>query len=132
MTPVSSREYTPPSPKKFFLKSEDIRPIAKGHGACLASDLIMVKGRQVGFMYREEPDNNADSGWRFFAGTESDQYVNDPNNTGIYDVNTIANYDRSIVPFLYAPIGSAFERDEETGEFIPVELDTPAPHERGS
>lgn len=129
---MTRREDTHHTPKKYFLKAEQIRPIAKGLGACLASDLIMVKGRQVGFMYREEPDSNSDSGWRFFAGTESDQYVNDPNNTGIYDVNTIANYDRSIIPFLYAPIGSAFERDEETGEFIQVAFDAPAPHERGS
>jgi hypothetical protein len=123
---------SPISPKKYFLKSEDIRPLAKGHGACLASDMITVKGRQVGFMYREEPDSQSDSGWRFFAGLESDEYVNDPNNCGIYDVNTIANYDRSIIPFLYAPIGSAFERDDDTGEFAEISLDQPHPGERGS
>jgi hypothetical protein len=122
----------PMTPKKFFLKAEDIRPLAKGHGACLATDMITVKGRQVGFMYREEPDSNSDSGWRFFAGVESDEYVNDPNNTGIYDVNTIANYDRSIIPFLNAPVGSAFERDEETGDFNEVCMDQPSPNERGS
>lgn len=64
------------------------------------------------FMYREKPDNDIDSGWRFMAGTESDAYMNDPQNHEIYDVNTIANYDPDIIPLLGAPIGSAFERPE--------------------
>lgn len=46
------------------------------------------------------------------AGTESDAYMNDPQNHEIYDVNTIANYDPDIIPLLGAPIGSAFERPE--------------------
>lgn len=71
-------------------------------------------------MYREEPDNEIDSGWRFMAGNESEEYMNDPDNSAIYDVNTIANYDPDIVPFLAAPLGSAFERSE--GDAF-VELD---------
>ena len=46
------------------------------------------------------------------AEYESDDYMNDAANHAIYDVNTIANYDRDIVPFLNAPIGSAYERPQ--------------------
>ncbi len=61
-------------------------------------------------MYREPPDLPEDSGWRFFSGSESQADLADPAHTGIYDVNTIANYDPEIIPLLEAPIGSAFER----------------------
>lgn len=98
--------------KKFKLAAEQIRDIATGYGACFATDKITVDGEPVRFMYREEPDNDIDSGWRFMAGSESDAYMNDPENHAIYDVNTIANYDHDIVPFLGAPIGSAFERPD--------------------
>jgi hypothetical protein len=54
------------------------------------------------------------------SGYESDDYMNDPGNHGAYDVNTIANYDPDIVPFLDAPIGSAFERENGTGPFVEV------------
>jgi len=47
-------------------------------------------------MYREQPDNDVDSGWRFMAGYETDDYMNNPSNHGIFDVNTIANYDEDI------------------------------------
>ena len=39
------------------------------------------------------------------SGYESDQYMEDPNNIGIYDLNTIANYDPEIVPPLEGRLG---------------------------
>jgi hypothetical protein len=103
--------------KKFLLRAEDIQEIAPGLGACYASDHITVEGRKVGFMYREEPDNDVDSGWRFLSGSESQEYLDDSNNLQIYDVNTIANYDQGVVAFLSAPSGSAFARTA-SGEFV--------------
>ena len=71
-------------------------------------------------MVRNEPQNAADSGWRFFSGFESDEYLADRDKSDIYDVNTVANYDPDIIPFLDWPVGSEFERDEIIGEFIPL------------
>lgn len=105
--------------KRFKLSREQIMPIATGHGGCLATDMITVEGHPVRWMYREEPHNPMDSGWRFFAGFESKAYIDNLANTEVYDVNTIANYDRAIIPFLTAPIGSAFEREGEM--FVSVE-----------
>lgn len=100
---------------------EQIRALAPGRGGCFATDRITVDGERVGYMYRESPDSGSDSGWRFFSGDESQEYVDDPDNTTIYDVNTIANYDPEIIPFLDAPPGSAFAREPETGEFEAVD-----------
>jgi len=72
-------------------------------------------------MYREASDNDSDSGWRFFSGEESQEYVDDPDNLSLYDVNTIANYDPEIIPYLDAPIGSAYERAESDEGFRRVE-----------
>jgi hypothetical protein len=105
--------------KRFKLSADEIRPIVSGYGACMASDLITVQGMRVGFMSRERSESAVDSGWCFFAGTESEDYLDNPVNLAIYDVNTIANYDRDIVPLLGAPAGSAFER-AASGAFVPV------------
>ena len=111
--------------KRFKLGAEQIRPLAEGYGACFATDMITVDGRRVAFMYREAPDNDVDSGWRFMSGCESDAYMNDSKNHGLYDVNTIANYDPDIIPFLNAPEGSAFERRNGSGPFEAVEFEAP-------
>ena len=104
--------------KVFFIPKEAIRPdLAPGRGSCIASDLITVEGSRVGFMYREEPDNRIDSGWRFFAGTESQEFVDNAENLSLYDVNTIANYDRYIIPLLDSPFGCAFEKEPGSREF---------------
>ena len=107
--------------KKFKLAARDIREVATGHGGCIATDMITVDGKRIRFMYRETPSSELDSGWRFLSGYESDEYMSNADNHAVYDVNTIANYDRDIVPFLNAPVGSAFERPE--GDvFVPVDL----------
>ena len=56
----------------------------------------------------------------FWLCNESQEYLDNSENLAIYDVNTIANYDPDIIPFLHAPIGSAFERDKLSGLFVKV------------
>lgn len=111
--------------KVFKLKASEIRDVAPGHGGCIASDMITVQGRKVGFMYREEPAHSADSGWRFLSGDESEAFMDNPDNHGVYDVNTIANYDTDIVPLLDAPTGASFERDGPSGSFVAVQDEMP-------
>ena len=109
--------------KKLRLEPNEIKPLSRNRGGCLATDRITVQGEKVGYMYRQHhPDSKfPDSGWTFLAGTESQEYLDDPSNTEIYDVNTIANYDPDIIPFLDAPFGSAFARDPRTGKFSKTE-----------
>jgi len=106
--------------KKFRLSSAEIKQIAPGLGSCIASDMITVGGQRVGYMYREPPDNSSDSGWRFLSGEETREYVDDAGNFALYDVNTIANYDPGIVPYLDAIVFSAYRRDAETLNFEAV------------
>ena len=68
-------------------------------------------------MYRQKPSSTGDSGWVFFSGEESQDYLDDPSHLALYDVNTIANYDPSITPMLTAPFGSAYGRGPDDLEF---------------
>jgi hypothetical protein len=106
--------------KKFRMPAHEVKPIAVGMGSCTASDRITVDGAPVGFMYRETPDNAVDSGWRFFCGDESQEYADDPEHFAIYDVNTIANYDPTVIPLLDSPVMSAFERNVASGGWVPA------------
>ncbi len=107
--------------KKFKLSEEEIRPLVEGHGVCFATDYITVDGLPVRYMYREEPSDDTHSGWVFMSGTEDQEYVDNLENINIYHVNTIANYDSSIIPLLDAPIGSCFGKTPKSDKFIPVE-----------
>lgn len=50
----------------FKHKVEEILDLIFPIGACLATDKITVDGLIVGYMCREEPEIEVDSGWRFF------------------------------------------------------------------
>ena len=101
--------------RNYHVKAEDVKdllPDWEGADGCIATNRITVEGCKVGYCYREKPDGGWDSGWRFTAGDESEEYMDDPNNAGIYKLNTICNDDPDIIPLLNTPAPCAFERDE--------------------
>ena len=101
--------------RDYHVKAEDVKSLLsdwKGADGCIATNRITVEGCKVGYCYREKPDGDWDSGWRFPAGDESEKYMDDPNNAGIYKLNTICNDDPDIIPLLNTPAPCAFERDE--------------------
>ena len=106
--------------KKFKISPEEFVTFIKNGGGCMATDKITVEGRDVGYMYREEGSHEHDNGWRFFAGDETQEYIDNPSHSEIYDINTIANYDPAILEHIDAPYGTAWERIEGTNRFREV------------
>ena len=103
------------------MKIEEFEDLVPTGGTCYASNKITVDGMKVGYMHREEPSDEFDSGWRFYSGTEDEDYVDNLENVMLYDLNTVANYDRAIIPLLKKPIGSEWERIEGTNKFQKLE-----------
>ena len=90
---------------------------AESRGYALATKYLVDNKLKVRFMYKEEPDNDQDSGWRFFAGDEDDEYVNNPDNVGIYNIRTIAEIDQDIIPLLKSEYGAMYEREDPSDPF---------------
>ena len=112
--------------KRLVVNPERLEPLVPAGGVCYASDRIVVDGRKVGYLYREDPNFDADSGWRFMAGDETPEYLDQPRNFGIYEVNLVANCDRTILECLDAPVSTAFEWDEDAGNFVEVDFEDEA------
>lgn len=87
---------------------------------CFVTHNILYEGRPVGYLYREEPDYDDDSGWRFTAGDETDEYMEDSDNSSYVSLGAVLREDDSCVALLDREVGVAFERDDK-GNF--VELD---------
>lgn len=111
--------------KVFALQTNQIKPLATGYGGCIATDMITVQGKKVGYMVREPTTRQHDSGWCFMAGDESQEYMDNADNHAIYDVNTIANYSPDIIELLDSPPRSAFVRDAKTGKLVEVPYEPP-------
>lgn len=90
-------------------------------GYVMASRMLVEGRKPVLFMYRENPDSKQDSGWRFFCGLESEEYINDPRHIAIYDIRTILSIDPTVAPLLDAPEHTVFERENPDQLFSQVE-----------
>lgn len=88
--------------------------------AFVTRDLVEQK-KKVGFMYKEKPDHDNDSGWRFFSGDESQEYVDNADNIAICSINeVIKNIDSSVEQYLNSEIRMAYERKENTDVFSEI------------
>jgi hypothetical protein len=101
--------------KNFYLSAEDIETLLPPLGGCMATSAILVEGMSVATMTREDPIDAADSGWLFTAGSETQQELDDAATWTVVEVNTLANYDPAVIPYLTWPPGSYIARDPGDG-----------------
>jgi hypothetical protein len=85
---------------------------------CFVTKRVLNEGLKVGYLYREEPDEEKDSGWRITSNTESEEYMDDSQNVAYVSLGAVLSRDDSFVGLLEQPVGSAFIRDEGSGKFI--------------
>ena len=84
-----------PHEKKFKLDAVDIKQVLPFDGPCFATDKITVDGLSVGWFYRDLDENSP--GWVFMSGTEGQSYMDNPSNSAIYSLNTIARPNNSAI-----------------------------------
>jgi hypothetical protein len=87
---------------------------------CFVTKRVLDEGYKVGYLYREKPDEEQDSGWRMTSNTESDEYMDDANNLAYVSLGAVLGRDDSFIDLLDQPTGSAFARDAHTGTFSRV------------
>ena len=64
-------------------------------------------------MYREEPQEGMpDSGWRFFKGDETEEYISNPNNSTVCALNTVCNICPDVMAYIHASIGRTFVKQD--------------------
>lgn len=98
---------------------EDTEPdiVEKYLPRCFVTRRVLYDGVKAGYLYREEPEEEHDSGWRIMAGDETDEYMDESANIFYVSLGAVLNEDDSFLSLLNASPGAAFTRDPQTGEF---------------
>jgi hypothetical protein len=104
-----------------IIKKNDPRWIDSGEKMALVSKMCMENGNIIRFLYREEPDNEQDSGWRMFTGLESDEYNSDSKNISLLNIYYLLDKDPTLLKPLKGDYGSAYERNEKDKPWRKVE-----------
>lgn len=91
--------------------------IEKYFKKCLVSNQIINDGFKVGRLYREDPEDEEDTGWVLMSNCEDQEYVDDSSNLQYITIGKVLNINDSFIHLLGEPIGCEFERDEITDTF---------------
>lgn len=98
--------------RKFFEEMIERKKII-GQFAYVSKKVI-EEGCKIGFMERDEPVNENDSGWMFMAGDEDEEYTNDADNIKLLSVGYVwQNIDKAIWKYITEPVGSSLVRVSE-------------------
>lgn len=86
----------------------------------IVSVRVTRDGSAIGWLYREDPDNDQDSGWRVFAGDETEEYLEDAANCVLMPLRELIVSDPALEELFDQPAPAAFEREAPDGVFVRV------------
>ena len=85
-------------------------------GSCIVTKSLLNGESNFRWLFREEPLDNIDTGWMAFGDSDNDEYVNDPKNLSVVDLNTLINIEPTILNVYEMPVGTDLIFIEEDGE----------------
>ena len=91
----------------------------------LVSTRVLHDAAPVGWLYREEPDREGDSGWRVFAGDESRAFVDEPANAAAVPLRELLRIDEALEALFRTAAPAAYQRTPD-GDFVAAEPPTAA------
>ena len=72
----------------------------------------------IGYCYRDFPETNIDSGWRFLYGDEDEEYLDNPTNVATVYPEEMLSLNPALEVVLSAPVNSEFEWDDEQQMYV--------------
>jgi hypothetical protein len=79
-----------------------------------------LEADHIGYCYRDDPETNIDSGWRFLYGDEDEEYLEHPIHTEAVYPEEMLSINPALDLILDAPAGMEFEWDDETQAYIEI------------
>ncbi len=74
----------------------------------------------IGFCYRDDPETNIDSGWRFLYGDEDEEYLDNPTNCQAVYPEEMLSINPALDVILAAPVHTEFEWDDEHQMYVEI------------
>ncbi|GGX38295.1 DUF2185 domain-containing protein [Saccharospirillum salsuginis] len=93
----------------------------QGH-LCLASSLILnERPLPIRFFYKEEAQHANDTGFRFYSGFETDDFLMEEDAACVAPLDCMERLDPSIVDLVQrSEVGSVWERLPDSNDWVPV------------
>ena len=93
-------------------------------GGVIITKSIYQRTSKLKWLFREESVNPSDNGWRAIGDNDTQEYIDNPENSMIVDFNTLANIEPAVLLVYDMPVGTELEFFfDDTGRYF-IETNT--------
>lgn len=102
-----------------FKKTEE-KKILKTHnlGGCVITKSLDDGTSKLKWIFREESANLVDNGWRALGDTDTEEYINVPENNLVVDFDRLIEIEPAVLAIYDMPVGTDMEFDSQRKVFI--------------
>ena len=88
-------------------------------GGVIITKSIYQGTSKLKWFFREESVNPSDNGWRAIGDNDTQEYLNNPENSMVVDFNTLANIEPAVLSVYDMPVGTGLEFCfDDTGRYF--------------
>ena len=102
-----------------FKKTEEKKTL-KTHnlGGCVITKSLDDGTSKLKWIFREESVNPVDNGWRALGDTDTEEYINVPENNLVVDFDRLVEIETAVLAIYDMPVGTDMEFDSQRKVFI--------------
>ena len=102
-----------------FKKTEE-KETLKTHnlGGCIITKSLDDGTSKLKWIFREESVNPVDNGWRALGDTDTEEYINVPENNLVVDFDRLIEIEPAVLAIYDMPVGTDMEFDAQRKVFI--------------
>ena len=104
----------------LFDKFKKTEETLKTHnlGGCIIARSLFEGTSKLKWIFREESVNPADNGWRALGDTDTEEYINIPENNLVVDFDRLVEIEPAVLAIYDMPVGTDLEFDSQRKVFI--------------
>ena len=101
-------------------KKTDEKETLKTHnlGGCIITKSLDDGTSKLKWIFREESVNPVDNGWRALGDTDTEEYINVPENNLVVDFDRLVEIEPAVLAIYDMPVGTDMEFDSQRKVFI--------------
>lgn len=87
-------------------------------GGCIITKSLLEGQSRLKWIFREQSCNEVDNGWRALGDTDTEEYINIPENNVVVDFDRLVEIEPAVLAIYSLPVGTDLEFDFERKIFI--------------
>ena len=87
-------------------------------GGCIITKSLNDGTSKLKWIFREESVNPVDNGWRALGDTDTEEYINVPENNLVVDFDRLVEIEPAVLAIYDMPVGTDMEFDSQRKVFI--------------